>query len=579
MNILYTVQRIKKNIHDGYFVCFLSIVFLLLPYFRMLFFDFRLLNILFFPILIPLLLCAVFNKEFISKNKEKILALSLFNMWIIIGTIYSPSEIYSLEKLARCLLCSLLFFLPVIIKNRDVFFKSFFYICFSLILVFFLQEAFKAFFLNIDFTYSLYFARFCFLLFMLLFLHPLFLHPLFKRPLFNYLLLCFLFCVILLLQSKGVVVALIVFIFALFFFDFRKQFFSFFRERLLIKFCFLAAFLSAIVFIIDNYSYRYKLDTSVSEVRTLHPIFREGKIKDYYFDEDHGMTVIGNKYHVSMYFPFSFFQSNQIAVRAKITSEDPNSNELVIVEKDERVARAFHPGDGKERSLEVKYIINDKPQKSAKANYNPIALRVDLLNVSTSRGDDIKTSIGEIEIIDGSFENGRSLFKENFKTNFAHLLVLESSESSLNKSYSNRVRHALHSIQLIFFNAKEFFLGWGTASYPVIAFNQECRDYPHNFILELLLENGVIGLILYGFFLLTCYKSMEKRSVPLFIGLIMMDMFSSSYSEARLLFFFLGYYSLNVSKNSYTRAVNSLTQQSWKKLLSILCWLRPHKRV
>lgn len=570
MNILYTAQRIKKTLYNEYVICFLSIIFLLLPYLRMLFFDFRLVNILFFPILLPLLLCAIFNKEFISKNKEKLLALSLFNIWIIIGTMGSPSETYSLEKLARCLLCSLFFFLPAIIKNRDVFFKLFYFISLSFILVFLLQEAFKTFLLNINFTYSLYFARFSFLLFMLLFLHPLF-----KKPLFNYLLLCLLFCVILLLQSKGVVVALIVFIFSLFFFDFRKQFFSFFRERLLIKFCLLAAFLSTIVFIMGNYSYRYKLDTTLSEVRTIHPIFREGNIKDYYFDEDHGMTIVGNKYHISMYFPFSFFQSNQIAVRAKITSEVPNSNELVIAEKDEGIARAFHSGDGEETSLEVEHIINDRPQKSAKASYSPMALRVDLLNVSTRKGDDIKTSIGEIEIIDGSFEDGKSLFKENFKTNFAHSLVLESSE---NRSYSNRIRHALHSVQLIFFNAKEFFLGWGTGSYPVIAFNEDSRDYPHNFILELLLENGIIGLILYGFFLLTCYKSMEKKSIPLFVGLIMMDMFSSSYSEARFLFFFLGYYCLNVSKNSYTRAVNTLTLQSWKKLLSILCWLRLHKR-
>lgn len=56
-----------------------------------------------------------------------------------------------------------------------------------------------------------------------------------------------------------------------------------------------------------------------------------------------------------------------------------------------------------------------------------------------------------------------------------------------------------------------FFVGYGTSSYPVLVFNKDIREYPHNFILELLVENGLIGLYFIQFFLILLFFQIKKR--------------------------------------------------------------------
>jgi hypothetical protein len=535
MLIIHVLNWYNKLLENRAVISSLLVGFLLLPYLRMLLFNCQLLNILFLAILIPALSYKIINKKFVADNKIVLGLLFAFFLWTLIGATYSPSKIYLVEKLSRNLMCVFIFLSPVLIKEKEFFIKVLIYSSIIIITIFLAQYILIT--IQGRLSYSLNFARFAVLIYILLFLYPIF-----SKNLLNHGLCFLLFNTVLFFQSKGATVSLIVSTFYMLVFNLRKQVKEFFKKNILVKLCLFLIVLTTMLLYVNNHTYRYKyLNLSLLNLSSINQIFSYGNIKKYYFDEKSGLTVEGNKYYISMYFPYALFKSNQISVLAKIKSDIPGSSRIRILDKDKSVFSELHPGDGRERYMSVNHVINKErlPSEDYTVDNDLPSIRIQFL--TAEEGNDTSASIKDLEVKDGSYESGKKLLQIDFKNDRPSLIYCE----PVNNSYDHRVQKLLLSAHLIFDDALKFLVGWGTASYPLVVFNLDKRDYPHNFIIELLLENGFIGLILYSAFLFACFRQIEKKYIPLFIGLIMLDMFSSTYSEARFLFFFLGFYSLN----------------------------------
>jgi O-antigen ligase len=68
--------------------------------------------------------------------------------------------------------------------------------------------------------------------------------------------------------------------------------------------------------------------------------------------------------------------------------------------------------------------------------------------------------------------------------------------------------------------------GWGTGSSPYLMFGGDSKMYPHNIFVELFCELGLIGLVIFCYFLYTAFKEfyfalrLSVPGSPLFYGLI-----------------------------------------------------------
>lgn len=142
------------------------------------------------------------------------------------------------------------------------------------------------------------------------------------------------------------------------------------------------------------------------------------------------------------------------------------------------------------------------------------------------------------------------VFTVNFLPNWKGSEVLLSRMENItqgDKSLLSRYEQYKFVVNTFFENP---ILGIGLGSFGVEFFNTDIRAYPHNLILEVLVEQGLIGLILFLSFLLPIlYSSLRLLyyNDPIFyilVGLLIFEFFnalkSSSIVEHRLLFLLLG---------------------------------------
>jgi len=118
-----------------------------------------------------------------------------------------------------------------------------------------------------------------------------------------------------------------------------------------------------------------------------------------------------------------------------------------------------------------------------------------------------------------------------------------------------RMEHIGFSANLIFENMKGFLVGYGLGSYGILYGGIDERSYPHNIILEIWVETGLIGVLLFSIFLV--YACRKKFSVNpyvwLMLYLLLNAMKSSSMDELRLFFgivALLGLYSQKLSASN-----------------------------
>lgn len=95
------------------------------------------------------------------------------------------------------------------------------------------------------------------------------------------------------------------------------------------------------------------------------------------------------------------------------------------------------------------------------------------------------------------------------------------------------------------------FLGFGIGSWPVLYNDVDKRQYPHNILLEILVELGLVGLFLFialiiysfSFFLpfnSIGYYPMKILILMLFFNTLLNSMVSGDIPDNRLLFFSIG---------------------------------------
>lgn len=117
-----------------------------------------------------------------------------------------------------------------------------------------------------------------------------------------------------------------------------------------------------------------------------------------------------------------------------------------------------------------------------------------------------------------------------------------------------RIDHFVFSIKLIFDGIGRLFFGYGLGSYGILYNGLDVRGYPHNIILEILVETGLIGGIMFCAFLAcTCRGHLKANPfVWITLYLLLNAMKSSSLVDLRIFFAFLSLLLIH-SKNVHKR--------------------------
>jgi len=129
---------------------------------------------------------------------------------------------------------------------------------------------------------------------------------------------------------------------------------------------------------------------------------------------------------------------------------------------------------------------------------------------------------------------------------YSRLLVL--TQTGMGDSAGERLQHYVHAIE--YWKQAPIF-GYGIGSWPIIDGGIDMRGYPHNIVLEILVELGLVGLliffilILYALLLLAPVKSIGDEPIKIFLLMLMVymllnSMVSGDIPDNRLLFACIG---------------------------------------
>ena len=112
-----------------------------------------------------------------------------------------------------------------------------------------------------------------------------------------------------------------------------------------------------------------------------------------------------------------------------------------------------------------------------------------------------------------------------------------SKEVSDNKSVNERLEYLEFCKEKIFENPVSFLFGYGNGSFSREFDGTDRRLYPHNIVLEILFEMGVVGLILFLLFYTEVVKNYKYSStIWAVVYLTLNSMKSSNLTDIRLLF-------------------------------------------
>ncbi len=169
------------------------------------------------------------------------------------------------------------------------------------------------------------------------------------------------------------------------------------------------------------------------------------------------------------------------------------------------------------------------------------ALRIDFVNKTLS----IRKYVYPIIIISiivvigfiGLYDSGQ------ITLTMKRLLVLTS--DGMGNSAAARIHFYHNSIE---YWKQSPLIGNGIGSWPILNKGIDARGYPHNLILEILVELGIVGLMIFmGFFSYAMLFIIPKKKNPMQMLLLMLivyvfvrSMFSGDVSENRLLFCCIG---------------------------------------
>jgi len=109
-------------------------------------------------------------------------------------------------------------------------------------------------------------------------------------------------------------------------------------------------------------------------------------------------------------------------------------------------------------------------------------------------------------------------------------------------SFMARLYHFAFSINLVFDGIDRLLFGYGLGSYGILYTGLDGRGYPHNIVLEILVETGFIGCIIFcGFIVSICRGHLRANPLTwVILYLFLNTMKSGSLVDLRLFFGFLG---------------------------------------
>ena len=139
-------------------------------------------------------------------------------------------------------------------------------------------------------------------------------------------------------------------------------------------------------------------------------------------------------------------------------------------------------------------------------------------------------------------------------------LILDSNPSGdMGDSVNTRVEQIKLSLNLIFSDFKSFIFGYGVGSYGILENNIDGRAYPHNIFLEIWVELGFIGLLIFILFLV---KFISKKSTNQYINFVLIvfillnSLKSNSIVDIRIYFALIAMYLISPQYHNNNETIN-----------------------
>lgn len=141
------------------------------------------------------------------------------------------------------------------------------------------------------------------------------------------------------------------------------------------------------------------------------------------------------------------------------------------------------------------------------------------------------------------------------RTLFRLELLVVQFDNLVNGNYDSaglRVQQIIAAFKFIFLNFKNFIIGSGFGAFAKEIYGSDFKSYPHNVFLEIWFELGLVGLLIWIFFLFSILRKIYFKSLISFFCIlyfILNIMKSSSIIDIRTFFAFLSLYFFNSKDN------------------------------
>jgi len=129
-------------------------------------------------------------------------------------------------------------------------------------------------------------------------------------------------------------------------------------------------------------------------------------------------------------------------------------------------------------------------------------------------------------------------FSDLFDRTFSRLTALEIAKKD--SAANDRLKRFSYVISKI--DTEHIVQGYGFGSFGIEYTGYDIRTYPHNIILEILFELGLMGLVIYLLYIFLIIKKIyyykDGLSIALFIYLFLNSLKSLSLTDSRIMFAF-----------------------------------------
>lgn len=133
------------------------------------------------------------------------------------------------------------------------------------------------------------------------------------------------------------------------------------------------------------------------------------------------------------------------------------------------------------------------------------------------------------------------------------LFLSTNTSTGMGSSVNVRIDQILLSLQLISDNFYDSIFGYGIGSFGILERGVDVRSYPHNIFLEIWVEMGIVGLILFSCFLFMVFTKHKGKltyiSLFVLIFIILNCMKSNSIVDMRVYFCIFGMFVLGANKD------------------------------